>query len=62
MPKYIFSNGTVRVTTGLPRPRRVRGTKELLSVVIVFPDPVAKQSEQEKEDEKDDKLRTVHED
>jgi hypothetical protein len=61
MPKYIFSNGTVRVTTGLPKPRRVKGTKELSSVIIVFPNPVANQSEQEKEGEKDDKPRTVPE-
>ncbi len=62
MPKYIFSNGIVRFTTGLPKPRRVKGSKELPSVIIVFPNPVANRSEHEKAREKDDKSRTVAED
>ena len=62
MRKYIFSNGTVRVTTGLPKPRRARRTKEPSPVIIVFPSPVAKQPEPEKDVENDDKSRTLHKD
>ena len=62
MRKYIFSNGTVRVTTGLSKPGRVKGKKELTTVIIVFPNHVANQSEQEKDHEKDDESRTVSKD
>ena len=57
MPKYIFSNGTVRATTGLTTPRRTKGKQELATVIIVFPNPVANQSEQEKEGVRDDEPR-----
>jgi len=59
MRKYIFSNGTVRVATGLSKPGRIKGKKGLTTVIIVFPNHVANQSEQEKDNEKDDESRTV---
>ena len=59
MRKYIFSNGTVRVTTGLSKPGRVKVKKELATVIIVFPNRVANQSEQEKDNVQDDESRTV---
>ena len=57
MPKYIFSNGTIRTTTGLSKQQRIKRKQELPTVIIVFPNPVANQSVQEKEGVRDDEPR-----